>query len=55
MAGALNHDDSATIVCVHALRRLYQAHALGARDDAAAMQYLSPGWKFDNKRPCLVR
>jgi glucarate dehydratase len=35
--------------------RLYQQHALGARDDAAAMQYLIPGWKFDNKRPALVR
>ena len=30
-------------------------HGLGGRDDAAAMQYLIPGWKFDNKRPCLVR
>jgi glucarate dehydratase len=28
---------------------------LGARDDAAAMQFLVPNWKFDNKRPCLVR
>lgn len=28
---------------------------LGARDDALAMQYLRPGWTFDNKRPCLVR
>jgi glucarate dehydratase len=34
---------------------LYKTHALGARDDAAAMQFLIPGWKFDNKRPCLVR
>jgi glucarate dehydratase len=34
---------------------LYQAHGLGARDDAAAMQYLIPGWTFDNKRPSLVR
>jgi glucarate dehydratase len=34
---------------------LYQKHGLGARDDAAAMQYLLPGWAFDNKRPCLVR
>jgi glucarate dehydratase len=34
---------------------LYQQHGLGARDDAMAMQYLVPGWKFDNKRPCLVR
>jgi glucarate dehydratase len=34
---------------------LYRDHALGARDDAVAMQYLIPGWKFDNKRPALVR
>ncbi|MFC5549616.1 glucarate dehydratase [Massilia aerilata] len=27
----------------------------GARDDAAAMQFLVPNWTFDNKRPCLVR
>jgi glucarate dehydratase len=34
---------------------LYKKHGLGARDDAAAMQYLIPGWTFDNKRPSLVR
>ena len=34
---------------------LYQAHGLGARDDAMAMQYLIPNWTFDPKRPCLVR
>ncbi|MET1078019.1 MAG: glucarate dehydratase [Pseudomonas sp.] len=34
---------------------LYRRHGLGARDDAAAMQYLIPNWSFDNKRPCLVR
>jgi glucarate dehydratase len=34
---------------------LYQQHGLGARDDAVAMQYLIPGWTFDNKKPCLVR
>ncbi|EPX56136.1 Glucarate dehydratase [Cystobacter fuscus DSM 2262] len=34
---------------------LYRAQALGARNDAAAMQYLVPGWKFDPKRPCLMR
>jgi glucarate dehydratase len=33
----------------------YTRHALGARDDAAAMQFLLPGWTFDPKRPCLVR
>ncbi|MBU6409415.1 MAG: glucarate dehydratase [Verrucomicrobia bacterium] len=34
---------------------LYNKAGLGARDDAAAMQFLVPGWKFDPKRPCLVR
>lgn len=34
---------------------LYMENCLGARDDAVAMQYLIPGWKFDPKRPCLVR
>jgi glucarate dehydratase len=34
---------------------LHQRVALGARDDAVAMQYLMPGWRFDAKRPCLVR
>ncbi|WP_262106392.1 enolase C-terminal domain-like protein [Arthrobacter sp. Marseille-P9274] len=34
---------------------LYLEHGLGARDDAVSMQYLVPGWKFDPKRPCLVR
>ena len=35
--------------------RLYQGKALGARDDSVAMQYLIPSWKFDHKRPSLVR
>ena len=34
---------------------LYMQHGLGARDDAIAMQCLIPNWKFDNKRPCMVR
>jgi glucarate dehydratase len=34
---------------------LYKQEALGARDDAAAMQFLIPGWRFDPKRPCMVR
>jgi glucarate dehydratase len=40
------------------LEKAHQAYrnmGLGARDDAAAMQFLVPGWKFDNKKPCLVR
>src|SRR5689334_17577226 len=34
---------------------LYRSVRLDARDDAAAMQHLVPGWTFDAKRPCLVR
>ncbi|MDX5628846.1 MULTISPECIES: glucarate dehydratase [unclassified Brenneria] len=34
---------------------LYKNMGLGARNDAVGMQYLIPGWAFDNKRPCLVR
>ena len=34
---------------------LYNSIGLGARDDGAAMQYLIPGWQFNNKRPCMVR
>ena len=33
---------------------LFNTMALGARDDARAMQFLVPGWKFNPKRPCLV-
>jgi glucarate dehydratase len=35
--------------------QLYLKAGLGARDDAAAMQYLMPNWRFDAKRPCLER
>jgi glucarate dehydratase len=40
---------------VEKAHRLYKQHGLGARDDSVAMQYLVPDWKFDNKRPALVR
>ncbi|ACA20472.1 glucarate dehydratase [Methylobacterium sp. 4-46] len=40
---------------VEAAHALYERHGLGARDDAAAMQFLIPGWTFDPKTPCLVR
>jgi glucarate dehydratase len=43
--------DMAEVEKAHAL---YKQHGLGARDDAIAMQYLMPGWKFDPKRPCLA-
>ncbi len=40
---------------VEQAHQLYLQHGLGSRDDAVAMQSLIPGWKFDNKRPCMVR
>src|SRR4029077_1936849 len=44
--------DRAALETAH---ELYKTHGLGARDDAVAMQFLIPGWSFDDKRPCLVR
>ena len=44
--------DMDAVIQAHAL---YLQHGLGARDDAMAMQYLIPGWTFNNKQPCLVR
>lgn len=43
------------MVEVEKAHRLYMQHGLGARDDAAAMQYLVANWKFDPKRACLDR
>ena len=40
---------------VEKAHQLYLQHGLGARDDAVAMQYLIPDWKFNNKSPCMVR
>jgi len=40
---------------VDAAHRLYLQQGLGARDDSVAMQFLVPGWRFDPKRPCMVR
>jgi glucarate dehydratase len=40
---------------VERAHELYKAKGLGARDDAMAMQFLISGWKFDPKRPSLVR
>jgi len=40
---------------IEAAHAVYNSMDLGGRDDARAMNYLIPGWKFDNKRPCLVR
>ncbi len=35
--------------------KLYMEKCLGGRDDAMGMQYLVKDWKFDPKRPCMVR
>jgi glucarate dehydratase len=43
------------MVEVEKAHQLYKQHGLGARDDAAAMQYLIPGWAFNPKRPALDR
>jgi glucarate dehydratase len=44
---------------IRAANELYHQKELevlhAGRDDAAAMQYLVPGWTFDSKKPCLVR
>ena len=40
---------------VQKAHQLYVDNHLGARDDAAAMQYLIPDWHFDPKKPALVR
>lgn len=40
---------------VKAAHALYNKVGAAARDDARAMQYLIPGWRFDKKRPCMVR
>jgi len=34
---------------------LYKKLDSAARDDAAAMQYIIPGWKYDPKKPSMVR
>jgi glucarate dehydratase len=34
---------------------LYKKLDSGDRNDEAGMQYLIPGWKFDHKKPCMVR
>ncbi len=40
---------------IEAAHQLYLNMDLGGRDDAKAMRYLIPGWKFDSKTPCLIR
>ena len=40
---------------LEAAHQAYRRLPGGSRDDAVAMQFLIPGWKFDPKKPCLVR
>ncbi len=40
---------------VEKAHQLYKQHGLGSRDDATAMQYLIPNWKFDPKRAAFDR
>jgi glucarate dehydratase len=40
---------------VEKAHQLYLEKCLGARNDALAMRYLIPGWKYDVKKPCMVR
>ena len=44
--------DAAEVEKAH---QCYESMKLDARDDAAAMRFLIPGWTFNNKRPSLVR
>lgn len=40
---------------INRAHELYKTNGLGARNDAEAMQFMIPDWKFDHKKPCLVR
>ncbi len=40
---------------VEKANQVYLGNCLGGRNDALGMQYLIPDWKYDAKRPCLVR
>ncbi|MCF7620017.1 glucarate dehydratase [Bacillus sonorensis] len=40
---------------VEKANELYEKMKAGERNDAVAMQFLIENWRFDSKRPCLVR
>ncbi len=40
---------------VEKANQVYLENCLGGRNDALGMQYLIPDWKYDAKRPCMVR
>jgi glucarate dehydratase len=58
--GRLNVPDRPGLGIEMDMQQIEQAHALyntldsGARDDAKAIQFLVPGWKFNPKRPSLI-
>jgi glucarate dehydratase len=43
------------MIQIERAHKLYGENGLAGRNDAAAMQYLIPGWIFNNKRPCMLR
>jgi len=40
---------------IYLANELYKKVGAGARDDAMAMQYIIPGWKYDPKQPSIGR
>lgn len=46
--------DMDQVLCANQLY-LEKCACIACRDDAVGMQYLIPGWKFDAKKPALVR
>jgi glucarate dehydratase len=40
---------------IYKANELYKKVGSGARDDAMAMQYIIPGWKYDPKQPSIGR
>lgn len=40
---------------INRANELFQTLKHGDRDDAEGMQHLIPGWKFNSKKPCMVR
>ena len=40
---------------VEKANQVYLENCLGGRNDALGMQYLIPNWKYNAKKPCLVR
>jgi glucarate dehydratase len=43
------------LAAIEVAHQRYLNLGLGGRDDAVAMQFIFPGWKFDNKQPSFVR